>query len=160
MSAPSSADRPAFAAPFPGYEARVRASFLAQPFMRTIGAGMTRVAPGEVEIALAQQAALTQQHGFTHGGVIGAVLDTACGYAALSLFPAEAGVLTVEYKVNFLAPGVGDSFRFVGRVRKHGRTLTLVEADAYGRRADGLEKLVATMTATMMTLTGRDDVRN
>lgn len=160
MSAPPRPDRPAFAAPFPGYEERTRASYLAQPFMRTLGAVMTRVAPGEVEIELPHQPTLTQQHGFTHGGVIGAVLDTACGYAALSLFAPETGVLTVEYKVNFLAPGLGERFRFTGRVRKHGRTLTLVEADAHGIQADGREKLVATMTATMMTLVDRDDVRN
>lgn len=143
----------------PDFREKASTSFLAQPAMTMIGAKIVRVDPGEVEIMLPYAPAITQQHGFVHGGILAAVLDSACGFAALSLFPAGSGVLTVEYKVNFLAPGKGEHFRFVGRVRKLGRTLTLTEADAWGV-SDGREKLLATLTATMMTLTGRDDVRN
>lgn len=149
----------AFKAQDPKFRDKAMTSFLAQPAMTLIRARMTRVDPGEVEIELPYSESITQQHGFVHGGILAAVLDSACGFAALSLFPAGAGVLTVEYKVNFLAPGRGDRFRFVGRVRKLGRTLTLTEADALAQ-TEGTEKLVATLTATMMTLTGRDDVRN
>lgn len=148
-----------FKAQDPQFREKATTSFLAQPAMTLIGARMTRVDPGEVEIELPYSESITQQHGFVHGGILAAVLDSACGFAALSLFPAGSGVLTVEYKVNFLAPARGDTFRFAGRVRKLGRTLTLTEADAFAQ-TDGTEKLVATLTATMMTLTGRDDVRN
>jgi uncharacterized protein (TIGR00369 family) len=150
---------PAFVAQDPDFERRVRDSFGRQQAMVLLGAQMERVAPGEVEILLPYSPRIGQQHGFVHGGMIGAVLDTACGFASLTLMPADAGVLTVEYKVNFLAPGIGERFRMIGRVRKAGRTITLAEADAFSQR-DGREKLVATMTATMMTITGRDDVRS
>jgi uncharacterized protein (TIGR00369 family) len=150
---------PAFVAQDPDFERRVRDSFGRQQPTVLLGAQMERVAPGEVEILLPYSPRIGQQHGFVHGGMIGAVLDTACGFASLTLMPADAGVLTVEYKVNFLAPGIGERFRMIGRVRKAGRTITLAEADAFSQR-DGREKLVATMTATMMTITGRDDVRS
>ena len=140
-------------------ESRVRASFTAQGAMGLFGARMVRVEHGEVEIDIDASPATTQQHGFTHGGVIAAVLDTACGFAALTTMPPDTGVLTVEYKVNFLAPAQGEKFRMVGRVRKAGRTITLTEGDAWAIR-DGVERLIATMTATMMTIRGRDDVRS
>jgi uncharacterized protein (TIGR00369 family) len=143
----------------PRFEERVRASYARQNAMRLIGATIERVEPGEVEIALPRSAEIAQQHGFVHGGLIGAVLDTACGFASLSLMPADAGVLTVEYKINFLAPAAGDRFRMVGRVRKAGRTLTFAEAEAFAQ-VDGSERLIATMTATMMTIVGRDEVRD
>jgi len=148
-----------FHAADPGFEQRVRASYARQTAMRLIGATMERVAPGEVEIVLPAGANITQQHGFVHGGLIGAVMDTACGFASLTLMPESTGVLTVEYKINFLAPAAGERFRMVGRVRKSGRTLTLAEADAFAVR-DGSERLIATMTATMMTIVGRDEVRD
>ncbi len=143
----------------PGYEARVRASFDRQPFMSRMGAEMTRVAPGEVSIDLPFDVELTQQHGFLHGGAIASVLDAACGFAASTLMPADAGVLTIEFKINFLAPAAGERFRFTGRVRRAGRTVTFVDGDAIAV-ADGRARTVATMQATMMTVQGRDDVRH
>jgi uncharacterized protein (TIGR00369 family) len=143
----------------PHFETRVRASFARQRFMSRIGAEMTRVAPGEVSIDLPFDPELTQQHGFLHGGAIASVLDVACGFAASTLMPAEAGVLTIEFKINFLAPGAGERFRFTGRVRRTGRTVTFVDGDAIAV-ADGRARTVATMQATMMTVQGRDDVRH
>lgn len=128
--------------------------------MTTIGATLVRVEPGEVEIQMPFGAHLTQQHGFIHGGILGTALDSACGFASLTLMPTDAGILTIEYKLNLLAPGRGDWFRFVGRVRKAGRTITLADADAIAVEASGRERLIATMTATEMTITGRDDVRS
>ena len=140
------------------FEARTRASFAAQAMMATMGATADRVAPGEVDISMPLDARFTQQHGFLHGGAIAACLDAACGFAALTLMPAEAGVLTVELKTSFMAPARGQRFRFAGRVVKPGRTLTFCEAAGHAL-SDGGERLIATMTATMMTVTGRDDVR-
>jgi uncharacterized protein (TIGR00369 family) len=124
-----------------------------------IGARMTRVAAGEVDIELPFDPRLTQQHGFMHAGIIGTALDSACGFASLTLMPADAGILTIEYKVNLLSPGRGVRLRVTGRVRKAGRTITLAEGDAIAIAADGTEKLVATMTATEMTIIGRDEVK-
>ncbi|HET7408929.1 MAG TPA: PaaI family thioesterase [Paracoccaceae bacterium] len=143
----------------PGFEARVHASFAAQAMMRTLGVTLGRVAPGEVELSMPADSRFTQQHGFLHGGAIAAGLDTACGFAALSLMPEDAGVLTVEFKVNLLAPGRGERFRFTGRVVKPGRTLVFCEAVAHGLTTEGEERLIATTTATMMAITGRDDVK-
>ena len=117
----------------PGFEQRVRGSFDRQPAMTLIGAQLLRVVPGEVEIVLPYRPEITQQHGFT-------------------------GILTIEYKLNCLAPGVGERIRLIGRVRKPGRTILLVEGEALAVAADGSEKLVATMTATEMTIRGRDGV--
>lgn len=142
-----------------GYEARVQASFARQRFMSMMGASMTRVSPGEVDIELPFDPELTQQHGFVHGGAVASVLDAACGYAASTLMPADAGVLTVEFKINFLASAAGERFRFTGRVRRAGRTVTFVDGDAVAI-ADGRALTVATMQATMMTVRGRDDVRH
>jgi uncharacterized protein (TIGR00369 family) len=103
---------------------------------------------------------ITQQHGFIHGGILGTALDSACGFASLTLMPAESGILTIEYKLNLISPGRGERFRFIGRVRKAGRTITLADADAIAIEASGRERLIATMTATEMTITGRDDVRS
>ena len=143
----------------PRFEQLVRSSYSRQSAMRLIGATLARVALGEVEIVLPSSPELLQQHGYVHGGMIGAVLDTACGFASLSTMPPGVGVLTVEYKINFLAPANGERFRMIGRVRKAGRTLTFAEADAYALREGG-ERLIATMTATMMTIVGRDEVRD
>jgi uncharacterized protein (TIGR00369 family) len=148
---------PAFQAE-PGFEQRVRDSFDRQPAMSLIGARLLRVLPGEVEIVLPYRSEITQQHGFVHAGMIGAALDSACGYAALTVMPAGTGILTIEYKLNCLAPGVGERIRLIGRVRKPGRTILLVEGEALAVGADGGEKLVATMTATEMTIRGRDGV--
>jgi uncharacterized protein (TIGR00369 family) len=138
----------------PSFESRVRASFARQQLLATLGASLARVAPGEVDIALPFRAALSQQHGFLHAGALTSIVDTACGYAALTLMPPGAAVLSVEFKVNLLAPGKGDSFLARGRVLKAGRTISVCtgEVHASGR---GEERLVATMSATMMTVHGR-----
>ena len=140
------------------FEARVRDSFARQRAMATIGAELTRVTPGVVEIELPFDEALTQQHGFLHAGVISTALDSACGYAAYSLMPAGAAVLTIEFKVNLLAPGRGERFLFRGSVTKPGRTIIVADGQAYAFGVDGEARLVATMTGTMMTVVGRDGI--
>jgi len=140
---------PAFEPQDPGFETRVRASFARQKVMETIGARLTRVSPGEVEIELPFRDALTQQHGFLHAGVVTAIVDSACGYAALSLMPPDSGVLSIEYKVNFLSPAVGKVVVARGRVTRPGRTVTVCSGDVFAM-GDGNEKLVATMLSTMM----------
>jgi uncharacterized protein (TIGR00369 family) len=144
--------------PDPDYEARLRASFARQQAMTTIGAELTSVAPGTIEIEMPFSPALTQQHGFLHGGVISAALDSACGYAAFSLIPKNAAVLTIEFKVNMLAPGKGERFLFRGSVTKPGRTIIVADGQAYAFNGGGEARLIATMTATMMTVTGRDGI--
>ena len=133
------------------YEARVRASFARQRALVTIGAKLARVAPGEVEVDLPFREDLTQQHGYLHGGIVAAVVDTACGYAALTLAPAGADVVSVEFKLNLLAPAVGERIEARGRVIRAGRTITVCRADVVAI-TDQTEKLVATMTGTMMTV--------
>ncbi|WP_163266419.1 PaaI family thioesterase [Chelativorans alearense] len=135
------------------FEARVRASFARQKAMETIGAKLTVVTPGVVEIEMPHAERFTQQHGFLHAGVISMALDSACGYAAYSLMPADAGVLTIEFKVNLLAPGRGERFLFRGTVTKPGRTIIVADGQAYAY--DGEAKLIATMTGTMMSVVGR-----
>jgi len=143
----------------PHFEQRVRGSFDRQAAMKTIGAFVSEIEPGRVVIELPHSPALTQQHGFMHAGMIATALDSACGYAAFTLMPHDAGVLTIEYKINLLAPGKGQLFRMEGIVAKPGRTITVVEGRAYAID-DGREKLIATMTATEMTIVGRDDVKH
>lgn len=138
------------------YEQRVRSSFARQKAMETIGAQLTVVTPGTIEIEMPYSTALTQQHGFIHAGIISTALDSACGYAAYSLMPPEAAVLTIEFKLNMLAPGKGERFLFRGNVTKPGRTIIVADGQAYAFSTDGEAKLIATMTATMMTITGRD----
>jgi uncharacterized protein (TIGR00369 family) len=101
---------------------------------------------------------LTQQHGFLHAGVISTALDSACGYAAYSLMPPEAAVLTIEFKVNLLAPGKGERFLFRGAVTKPGRTIIVADGQAYAFGAEGEARMIATMTGTMMTVTGRQGI--
>ena len=138
------------------FEERVRSSFARQRAMATIGAELTRVTPGAVEIEMPFAEAFTQQHGFLHAGVISTALDSACGFAAYSLMPPEAAVLTIEFKLNMLSPGRGARFLFRGSVTKPGRTIIVADGQAYAFSAEGEARLVATMTATMMTVTGRD----
>jgi uncharacterized protein (TIGR00369 family) len=133
------------------YEARVRRSFARQRVMTTIGATLARVAPGEVEIELRFREDLTQQHGYLHAGIVAAVVDSACGYAALTLAPAGAEVVSIEFKLNLLAPAVGERFVARGRVRRAGRNITVCAGDLFSVAADA-EKVVATMLATMMTV--------
>ena len=135
------------------FEARVRASFARQRVMGTIGARLARVAPGEVEIELPFREDLTQQHGYLHAGIVAAVVDSACGYAAMSLAPAGAEVLSIEFKLNLLSPAAGESFVARARVVRSGRNLTVCAGDFYALK-DGGEKLVATMLATMMKVGG------
>jgi uncharacterized protein (TIGR00369 family) len=142
--------------PVQDFEERVRASFARQQAMATIGAEMTAVTPGIVEIEMPFSAALTQQHGFLHAGVISTALDSACGYAAFSMMPENAAVLTIEFKVNLLAPGKGERFLFRGTVTKPGRTIIVADGQAYAFGVDGEAKLIATMTGTMMVVQGRD----
>jgi uncharacterized protein (TIGR00369 family) len=137
------------------FESRVRASFGKQRLMTTMGAELETVAPGRVDIRLPFRDDLTQQHGFLHAGTIAAVADSACGYAALSLMPADAGVLSIEFKVNMLAPAKGDAIVARGHVIRAGRTIMVCRADVVSI-SGGAEKLVAAMQGTMMVVTGRD----
>jgi len=139
------------------FQEAVRESFAAQHLMATIGARLTRVAGGEIEIRVAFRRDLTQQHGFLHAGVVTSVLDSACGYAAFSLMPEGAGVLTLEFKTNFLAPAKGEELIARGHVLRAGRTITVCQAEASMLTA-GAEKSVATMLATIMTVRDRLDV--
>jgi len=125
--------------------------------MLTLGATLEHVAPGEVEISLRPHPAISQQHGFIHAGAVSAIADSAAGYAALTLMPAGRGVLTVEFKINLLAPAIGDLIMARARVIKVGRTLTLVQTDVLAE-SDGDEKLIAFLTATMMSVEGRDGI--
>jgi uncharacterized protein (TIGR00369 family) len=150
---------PRFEPQDPDFAARVRASFQRQEAMNTIGATLASVEAGRVTIELAWAKALTQQHGFLHAGMVATALDSACGYAAFSLMPVDAAVLTIEYKINLLAPAKGQRFRMVGEVLKPGRTITVAEGQAWAID-DGREKLVATMNATLMAVTGRDGVHH
>ncbi len=144
-----------FKAPDPDFENRVRDSFDRQQLMRTLGAELTRLLPGEVEISLAYREDLTQQHGFIHAGIIATLADTACGYAAFSLMPAEAAVLTVEYKINLMSPAVGEHFLARGRVIRPGKTLSVCTAEVMAHQR-GQVKTVATVLATMMALPNQE----
>jgi uncharacterized protein (TIGR00369 family) len=138
----------------PEFEPRVRASFGRQQFMATIGARLLRVAAGEVDIGLDVREDLTQQHGFLHAGVLAAAADSACGYAAFSLMPAGTAVLSVEFKINLLAPAVGDRIVARGRVIRAGKTVTVCWGDVMAYAGEN-ERLVATMVGTMMTVRDR-----
>jgi uncharacterized protein (TIGR00369 family) len=142
---------PTFEAQDPNFAQRVRDSFAQQKIMDTIGATLSKVAPGAVEIELPFRANLVQQHGFLHAGVVTTIVDSACGYAALSLMPPGVAVLTIEYKVNFLSPAAGEVMLARGRVTKPGRNVTVCHGDVFALK-DGREKVIATMLATMMTV--------
>ena len=131
------------------FEQKVRASFARQSFMTTLGAELVSVDHGSVEIRLPFSAALGQQDGFAHAGAITSILDSACGYAALSVARQGAEVLSVEFKVNLLAPAVGDTFIARAAVKRAGKTLCVCTGDAIAIRS-GEEKLIATMLATMI----------
>ncbi len=125
--------------------------------MRTLGATLGKVSPGHVEIVLVPTPAVSQQHGFVHAGAVSAIADNAAGYAALSMMPSGRGVLTTEFKINLLAPATGDRIVARGKVVKAGRTLTLAQTDVFAE-AQGKERLVAFLTATLMTIDGRDGI--
>src|ERR1700722_1981589 len=141
----------------PNFADRVRASFARQRMMQTLGVEIAQLAPGEIELAMPYGVAFTQQHGFIHAGVMATVLDSACGYAAYSLMPADAAVLTVEFKINLLAPAKGERFLFRAQVVKPGRTLTVSDGRAFAVDG-GSEKLVATMNGTLMAVYDRPNI--
>ena len=135
----------------PDFKTRVMHSFAEQAIMQTIGAKLGEVAPGRVEILLPYGDHLTQQDGFIHAGVSSTIMDSACGYAAFSLMPVGARVLTIEFKINLLATAAGQRFRAIGEVRKSGRSVSVAEAELLAEDGDAT-KLVATMSGTLMTL--------
>ncbi len=135
----------------PGFAERVTASFDRQAAMRTIGARITRILPGAVDIELPWNDALTQQGGVLHAGIVAAILDSACGYAALTLMPEGSEVVSVEFKANLLAPARGERVVARAKVKKAGRTITVCDADAFAITGRD-EKLVASMTGTMMRI--------
>ena len=139
----------------PDYAARVRTSFGRQQAMALLGAEITEVGPGMTEIVLPFREELTQQHGFVHAGIITTIVDSACGYAALSLMPPGVGVLTIEFKVNFLSPAAGIRFVARGQVVKLGRTVMVCTGEVVAERADGTQQTVALMQATMMVVRER-----
>ncbi|HEY5795849.1 MAG TPA: PaaI family thioesterase [Bosea sp. (in: a-proteobacteria)] len=132
---------------------RIRASFAKQGLMRTLGASITSVAPGQVVIELVPRPEISQQHGFVHAGAVSAIADSAAGYAALSVMPTDRGVLTTEFKINLLAPATGDRIVARGKVVKAGRTLTLAQTEVFAGK-DGHERLIALLTATLMAIEG------
>ena len=140
-------------------EARVRGSFARQTMMRTLGAELLAVRPGEVEIALPFADHILQQHGFVHAGAVATIADNACGYAALTTMPRESAVLTVEFKVNLLSPAKGERVRAVGRVVRSGKNVVVTTAEVFAESA-GSVKLVALMTATMMVVAADTGLRD
>ena len=147
-----------FQTPNPDYAVRVRESFARQAFMAHIGAVLSDVTPGRCVIDLPYREELTQQHGFFHGGIIGTLADNACGYAAFTLAPADASILTVEYKMNIVSPGDGEQLVARADVVRPGRSLVVCRCDVLAVK-NGTEKLAATALATMMLMHGREDDR-
>jgi len=137
--------------PDPGFESRIQSSFAQQGIMKTIGARLLKVDPGEVRIELPYSKAITQQHGFVHAGILSTIADNACGYAAYTLMPAGSEVLGVENKINFLAPAKGERFVAIGKVIKAGRTLAVCSGEVWAYN-NGEKTLVAVMQTTMMAL--------
>jgi uncharacterized protein (TIGR00369 family) len=142
----------------PEFEAHIRASFAKQGLMKTIGAHLRRILPGAVEIELPLSPAVSQQAGIAHGAALVAIADSAMGYAAFSLMPpgARADTATIELKINYLAPAVGDRMIARGRVVKAGRRTTVTQAEVFAETS-GQEKLVGLVTATFINGTGRED---
>ncbi len=132
-------------------EARVRNSFARQSIMTTIGAEVLSVRPGEVEIVLPFGDHILQQHGFVHAGAVATIADSAVGYAALSVMPADAAVLTTEFKINLMSPAKGDRLRAIGRVVRPGKQLVITLGEVFAETA-GASKQVAMITATMMVV--------
>lgn len=149
-------DHPRYTASDAEYESRVRESFVRQGLMKHLGAELVKLEPGHAEIRVPFRLELTQQHNYFHAGVSGAIADSACGYAAYTLMPAESSVLTVEYKMNLLAPADGEGLIARANVLRSGRTLKVCIADVYVRK-DGAEVHCATMLSTIMCLPGKSD---
>ncbi len=133
------------------FEAKVYDSFSRQRVMQSIGAQLTKVLPGKVEIQLPFRSDLTQQNNYLHAGIVTTIVDSACGYAAFSLMPEGADVLTIEFKINFLSPALAEIFIAKGQVTKPGKNITVCSGDVIGKNGDK-EKIVATMLATIMTI--------
>src|SRR5215831_5221042 len=140
----------------PGYAARVRASFERQGAMRLIGARLTELRPGHCTIELPYREDLTQQHGYVHAGIVSAIADSAGGYAGFTLFPADSSVLTVEYKINLLAPAAGERLVAVAEVVKQGRTLAITRGEVHAENGDR-KTLCAIMQQTLIVLAGKPD---
>src|SRR6478736_6631608 len=136
----------------PRFAEDIKQSFALQSVMRVIGAELSLVEPGLVEITLPYRADLAQQHGYLHAGIVTTIADSACGYAAYSLMPPNSEVLSVEFKVNLLRPAKGEMFSALAEVVKSGKTLTVVRADVFGLDNEGERQLVATMLGTMICL--------
>ncbi len=141
------------------FDPRVRESFYRQEIMKTVGASILSIKPGEVSLEFPYHKSLTQQHGFIHAGIISTVLDSACGYAAFSLMPKDAAVLTIEFKINLISPAKGARFRAVGIVKKPGRNITFTQGEMFSF-IDGEEKLIASMTCTIMSVFNRENIDN
>ncbi|CAL93009.1 PaaI family thioesterase [Azoarcus olearius] len=150
-------ESPPFQPRDPDYAARVRASFAQQRAMALIGAELVAVEPGYTEIHLPHRAEVTQQHGYIHGGVVGMIADSAAGYAANTLTPAETSVLTVEYKLNLVAPADGQRLVARGEVIKPGRTLLITRAEVFAVR-DEKWTLCAVMQQTIMAMHGKKEL--
>jgi len=138
------------------YESRIRESFSRQGMMKHLGARLAVLGPGHAEIRAPFRAELTQQHGYFHAGVSGTIADSACGYAAYTLMPADSSVLTVEYKMNLLAPAEGEELVARAKVLRSGKTLKICAADVHVLKG-GSEVHCATMLATIMCLQGKSD---
>ncbi len=138
---------------------RVRESFGRQSIMATIGASVHSVRRGEVEIVLPFADHILQQHGFIHAGAVATIADSACGYAALSVMPADAAVLTTEFKINLLSPAKGERLRAVGRVVRAGKKLVITMGEVFADEG-GASKQVALITATMMVVDTGTGLRN
>jgi len=136
----------------PSFAEEIKQSFSKQTIMSLIGAELSRVEPGIVEITLPYRADLAQHHGFLHAGVVTTIADSACGYAAYSLMPPNSEILSVEFKVNLLRPAKGEVFLAAAEVIKSGKTLTVARADVFGLDQSGRRELVAIMLGTMMCL--------
>ena len=147
---------PDWTAPNPDFAARTRDSFARQPFMNYIAASLVEIAPGRVSIELPFRAELTQQHGFFHGGVIGTLADNAGGYATMTMLPASSSVLTVEYKLNIMAPGRGERLLVEGEVVRAGRRVMVCRSDVFALMASA-KKLIATALGTFMVLPDTSD---
>jgi uncharacterized protein (TIGR00369 family) len=139
----------------PALEARIYASFERQHVMHLLHARLAKVVPGEVHIEFPFDESLTQQNGYIHAGILTTVMDSACGYAAFTLMPPGRGVLSIEFKVNFLSPAIGEKFLASGKVIKSGRTITPCSSQVFANNF-GEEKLVAMMQATMMSVEKRN----
>ncbi len=149
----------------PLFKEKVIESFERQKAMQTLGISIKSVEAGEVTLSMAHSDALTQQHGFIHGGIVSTILDSACGYAAFTLMPADTAILSIEFKVNLLSPAKGEQFVAIGKVKKAGKTISVCEGELFAMPVNDSEqntapKLVATMSCTLMAIANRENLNN